>query len=200
MIIMEQLARLTEIANRLGTDKGTLEHIWGHGYTETYAKLFDPLVDKPVKMMEIGICDPRFPGASLKMWEEYFGASLELIGYDINPQARDFANIFTHIFIGDQNNPRDLILCLDIHGKGYDIIIDDGSHVGEHICNSFQNLFPSVKPGGYYIIEDLHSAYTHADVTLPALQQIIVNFGFRIISMDFSHGGKLLVIKKEASL
>jgi hypothetical protein len=193
MIIMD---RLTELANKFGTDKGTMDG--GHGYTETYTKLFEDLVNEPVKMMEIGVCDPRFPGASLKMWEEYFPI-LCLIGFDINPEARYFENEFTHIFIGNQGNPFDLHKCIDVYRGNYDIIIDDGSHVGEHVCNSFQVLFPYVKPGGYYIIEDLHSAFTHADVTLPALLQIITTFGFRVVSMDFSHGGKLLVMKKEAS-
>jgi hypothetical protein len=149
-------------------------------------------------MMEIGVCDPRFPGASLKMWEEYFN-HLTLIGYDINPKAMDFENSNTHIFIGDQNNGNDLHLCIGSNGGDYDIIIDDGSHVGEHILTSFRYLFPFVKPGGYYIIEDLHSAYTHAETTLPLLQEIIVALDFRIVSISSFHGGKLLVMNKEAS-
>jgi len=39
------------------------------------------------------------------------------------------------------------------------IIIDDGSHINEHVITSFNTLFPYLKDGGIYIIEDLQTAY-----------------------------------------
>ena len=62
---------LTEIANSLGTDKGT-QHFECHSYTETYQKYFQPIKDEKIKMLEIGIADPRFPGASIQMWNNFF--------------------------------------------------------------------------------------------------------------------------------
>jgi len=44
------------------------------------------------------------------------------------------------------------------YGK-LDIIIDDGSHHGEHQLISFNTLFPLLSPGGFYIIEDCLCAY-----------------------------------------
>lgn len=196
--------KLTEIANRLGIDKGTLPEIQGHGYTETYGELFEPLLGMPVRMMEIGVCDPRFPGGSIKLWKEYF-SYLCFLGMDINPEAKQFKENtdnrivdapVVNIFIGDQSLRRDLVECMYQYGTGFNIIIDDGSHHGEHILTSFKTLFPYVSPGGYYIIEDLHSAYTHADVTLPLLDNIIATKDFKLESKTFYHGGKLLVMKK----
>ena len=43
--------------------------------------------------------------------------------------------------------------------KGIDVVIDDGSHVMEHIDTTFQTLFPLLREGGTYIVEDLHTAY-----------------------------------------
>lgn len=37
--------------------------------------------------------------------------------------------------------------------------MDDGSHLGAHQCASFAALFPEVRPGGMYVIEDLATAY-----------------------------------------
>ena len=37
----------------------------------------------------------------------------------------------------------------------FDIVIDDGSHILEHIIKTFTHIFPHVKKGGYYFIEDL---------------------------------------------
>lgn len=41
----------------------------------------------------------------------------------------------------------------------YDIIIDDGSHMVRHVIASFEALFPYLRRGGLYIIEDLHTSY-----------------------------------------
>jgi len=186
--------RLTSLANKHGTDKGTLESVWGHGYTTKYHELFSPLNAKHVRMLEIGIMDPRFPGACMKMWNEYFN-DLYFVGFDNNPEAKKFAGERMHVFIGDQNNPEDLNRCVNMFGGDWNIIIDDGSHRGEHILTSFEHLWPYVKQGGYYIIEDLHSAFAHADTTLPALSAIIANNNW-IVSKRAEYGGKMLILQK----
>ena len=40
-----------------------------------------------------------------------------------------------------------------------DIIIDDGSHLNEHVIESFRLLFPSLAPGGLYVVEDTQTSY-----------------------------------------
>ncbi len=39
------------------------------------------------------------------------------------------------------------------------IVIDDGSHLMDHIAVSFQCLYPRIAPDGVYLVEDLHTAY-----------------------------------------
>ncbi|HKU26538.1 MAG TPA: hypothetical protein VJQ54_13770, partial [Candidatus Sulfotelmatobacter sp.] len=41
----------------------------------------------------------------------------------------------------------------------FDIVIDDGSHMNEHVLRTFQILFPLLNTPGYYAIEDLQTAY-----------------------------------------
>ena len=44
--------------------------------------------------------------------------------------------------------------------EGFDIIIDDGSHIGEATRNTFWHLFEHhLKPGGLYAIEDWGTGY-----------------------------------------
>ena len=44
------------------------------------------------------------------------------------------------------------------NGGDFDIIIDDGSHKMNHQQISFDVLFPHLKSGGIYVIEDLHTS------------------------------------------
>ena len=169
---------LTKLANKWGTDKGDFEG-WCHNYTPLYNELFESLLDGHVRMLEIGVADPRFPGAGIKMWRDYF-PDLFFVGYDINPEAKQFEEEKINVFIGDQNNPEDLQRCIDTYGGNFDIIMDDGSHYSEHILTSFKHLFPHLKPGGYYIIEDLHSVYSNASFTIPEVSRIIEEQQFQV--------------------
>jgi hypothetical protein len=58
----------------------------------------------------------------------------------------------------DQNDSEALTNLCDEYG-GFDIIIDDGSHISEHVVKSFQVLFPRLRPNGIYAVEDLQTAY-----------------------------------------
>ena len=40
-----------------------------------------------------------------------------------------------------------------------DIIVDDGSHLNDHVVKSFETLFPKLKNGGIYVIEDTQTSY-----------------------------------------
>ena len=40
-----------------------------------------------------------------------------------------------------------------------DIIIDDGSHLNEHVIRTFEILFPLLNEGGIYAVEDLQTSY-----------------------------------------
>ena len=41
----------------------------------------------------------------------------------------------------------------------FDLIMDDGSHINEHVIKSFEFLFPKLKKGGIYVIEDTQTSY-----------------------------------------
>lgn len=40
-----------------------------------------------------------------------------------------------------------------------EIIIDDGSHINEHVIETFKFLFPLLKVGGIYVVEDTQTSY-----------------------------------------
>ena len=44
-------------------------------------------------------------------------------------------------------------------GREFDIVIDDASHVNTHQIAAFGHFWPLVRPGGWYVIEDVHASY-----------------------------------------
>lgn len=146
---------LTEIMNINRSDKGTVMGE-AHDYTSIYERWFEPMRNESLRLLEIGVCDPRMPGASLKGWYEYF-PNATIFGYDIL-DAHRFDNDRVATFVGDQSDRADLARFVESSGGEFDIIIDDGSHRPMHQQVSLAFLFPHLKPGGQYIIEDLHTA------------------------------------------
>ncbi|MFZ6005397.1 MAG: class I SAM-dependent methyltransferase [Actinomycetota bacterium] len=53
-----------------------------------------------------------------------------------------------------------------------DLVIDDASHLLDETIASFEVLFPRLRPGGLYVVEDwpLHNSYAHA-VSLRAAEE-----------------------------
>ncbi|MFI9379841.1 class I SAM-dependent methyltransferase [Kutzneria sp. NPDC052558] len=145
---------LAELATRFGSDK------WGflHWYTPHYHRHFQAMRFEPVRVLEIGIGgydDERAGGGSLAMWQEYFPRGL-VYGLDIFP--KEIAGPRIRTVVGDQGDAAGLAAFAAEHGP-FDIVIDDGSHRNEHVRTSFEALFPHVRPGGYYVIEDLQTSY-----------------------------------------
>ncbi|QQS07057.1 MAG: class I SAM-dependent methyltransferase [Fibrobacterota bacterium] len=144
------LRTLAEIAAKHDTDKQQ------SGYIQRYAKLFDPLRDRPIRMLELGV----FRGGSLAMWSEYFPLGT-IVGVDLSPNPLAQMPDRTHFVQGSQDD----VALLDKIGDqfapdGFDIIIDDAAHIGTVARTSFLNLFPHhLKPGGIYVLEDWGTGY-----------------------------------------
>src|SRR5687767_15859096 len=136
------------------TDKGP----GGHNYTELYERLFFPWKDEPIRIFEIGIAG----GGSLKMWESYFPQA-RIFAADILPKS-EFDNARVKTLVADQANRDQLQAAIDTSGSDIHILIDDGGHTMEQQQVSLGFLFKHVRPGGYYVIEDVHTS-------LPALWQ-----------------------------
>ena len=161
---------LTEIADAYGCDKGTLgpSRIYGgHNYTDIYEAYLSRMRGEALRILEIGIGvngaasreyiahgRNRGGGASLKMWYEYFPRA-EIFAIDVNP-APHLDNGRIKTFVADQSDAGDIGKVIQASGNApFDIIIDDGSHRPDHQQASLGLLFPALKSGGLYFIEDL---------------------------------------------
>lgn len=130
------------------TDKGPNEH----NFVELYERFFFQWKDKPIKIFEIGILE----GESLCMWANYF-RNASVYGMDITDNSRlDGGRIKT--IVGDQGMRDNMERAAVIVGDDINILIEDGSHLMEHQQSTLGQLFPSIAPGGYYVIEDVHTS------------------------------------------
>ncbi|MEO6081333.1 MAG: class I SAM-dependent methyltransferase [Steroidobacteraceae bacterium] len=143
----------SEIFNHFFAREGRLVHKWAH-YLQIYENYFDRFRHTPLKFLEIGV----FDGGSLDFWRRYFGAQATIVGIDINPECAQRVTSPNFVRIGSQDDPAFLARISEEFGP-FDIVLDDGSHLGWHQIASFKELFPRVKAGGLYVIEDTHTSY-----------------------------------------
>jgi hypothetical protein len=133
---------------------------WGkHFYTQHYDFHFKSFRNKPINLLEIGIGGYEHTtqgGGSLRMWERYFSKA-KIFGLDIYDKSL-LEEGRIQITQGSQVD-RQLLEGLSEKSGGFDVIIDDGSHQNHHIIESFQILFPLLKTGGIYAIEDTQTSY-----------------------------------------
>ena len=151
-------ARKRPTLHAIGLDCGT-DKAWHHGYCDRYEAVLKDLRDTPITLLELGIGgddNPEAGGQSLRMWAQYF-ANGNIIGLDLYPKTLELPQNVT-VYAGSQNDPAVLQTIHDDHGD-FDIIIDDASHVSSLTIASFELLWPRLKPGGFYIVEDTHGAY-----------------------------------------
>jgi hypothetical protein len=105
-------------------------------------------------MIEIGVMG----GGSLAMWKDYFGKGCTIIGVDINPDCKRHEADGIHVYIGSQDDPALLEEIFTNHPK-VDIILDDGSHVMQHMIKTFNLTYNRLTENGVYIVEDTHTCY-----------------------------------------
>lgn len=138
-------------ASAYDTDKAKMAH-----FLRNYEQWFESLWDQPIALLELGI----HKGGSMFLWRDYFTKGT-IVGLDFNQVKLEDATGRIHVYQGGQQDTALLDrIAAETAPKGFDIIIDDASHVGELTRICFWHLFDKhLKPGGLYIIEDWGTGY-----------------------------------------
>jgi SAM-dependent methyltransferase len=138
---------LEEISLGYKSDKGSIYH----NYLEIYEKYFSKYRNSLENFLEIGLWE----GESIRMWRDYFNVG-NLVGADI----LDLSHIElkdTIILLSDQSVRADLESIREKSYSEFDIIIDDGGHMMHQQQITLGTMFKYLKPGGVFVIEDLHT-------------------------------------------
>lgn len=127
-----------------------------NSYLERYDPILEPWLEKKITLLELGV----LKGGSLLLWRDYFPLGT-IVGIDINLPEEFKPTERIHLFEGSQADPVFLSkVANEIAPDGFDIIIDDASHMGELTKMAFWHLFDNhLKPNGLYVIEDWGTGY-----------------------------------------
>lgn len=135
---------LNELGIKYHTDK-----TYNHKFCDYYEQ---NLKRDIYKIWEVGVLD----GASLKMWSSYYPLA-KITGFDIVDKSSLKFNDNVSVKLLDQGNKEQLERLAN-ENLDIDIIVDDGSHIIDHQIMTFEILFKSLKSGGQYVLEDLHTS------------------------------------------
>jgi hypothetical protein len=163
-----------------GTDKSSLA--WD--YLRHFEREFSQFRDQSINLIEIGVAG----GSSLRAWTQFFTLA-RIVGVDINPNCKHFANDRVSIEIGSQADPEFLTSLCEKYPPS--IVIDDGSHQADHIRFTFEHVFPLLADGGCYVVEDLHFHFSegHAKAwrgsATVSPQDYLSSIGNKVLAAEF---------------
>lgn len=184
-----------DFAQWSGTDKVT-----DHAYHYAYTRYLSHVRFTDLRMLEIGLgCDMGYgPGASLKLWHAFLPcAKISFVEYDRDCSVKWKDSVEKEaggkLYIGSQDDPAllgEIVADAKAEG-GFDMIVDDGSHIPQEQMSTLRALWPAIKPGGIYVIEDLHDhyflqrpldGYEPPELPIPLYQRLIHLINCRIES------------------
>jgi len=171
-------------------------HSGDHGtkpisYYERYQNFLNQHSISPEIIFEVGV----YNGESARIFSEAFPNSL-IICIDIDIREIDFSSNPNILYLkADQSNPDELESIINTYQiKNIDLVIDDASHFGWFSKITFDALFPLVRSGGAYFVEDWGTGYWDSWIDGSRFQQFPIWSNYdaipkRIPSHDFGMVG-----------
>jgi hypothetical protein len=150
--------RLAGLEGWIASELGPVPNFKGARYFAEYLRLFGGEFDSIRRIVELGVAE----GASLLAWSRLCPEAL-CVGVDLHRPPRLESAIARHgiekrvmVLVGDHDRPEGFAAAIP---DGVDLIVDDGSHLLAPTRRCFQTLFPRLRPGGWYCIEDWGAGY-----------------------------------------
>lgn len=146
------------LCNLTGAEKQTFQKLYG-----TH---LGPIKNQAVNFLEIGLgCGTHYSeGKSLALWRKYMPNAIITIIEHNDTCAEPFHSQVESLFVGDQSNFK-FLERVGINAGQFDFIVDDGGHTRKQQIHSLLGLWPYLKSGGVYVIEDMFFSYwkDHSD-------------------------------------
>lgn len=154
--IMRDSAVLSSEDIHIGGSDRESNHRYGDAYEQIITNSFPFVFDDNDRrvtprnwvrlMMEIGVAD----GSSLLAWREVF-PNATIVGMDIHHSDKAHGERI-EFHLGDQRSLED---CYRVTaGRQFDVIVEDATHQLADSLLTLLYLWPFVRPGGLYVIEE----------------------------------------------
>ena len=161
---------------------------WEMSLPETYEVLFHPIKHSPdVVLLELGV----YTGESISYFRDFFThPDAKIVGFDSHscdhygmgsgPYSGSTHNV---VFCqGDQKDSNAIKKVCETHGP-FNVVMDDASHDPQLTEDVFHLVWPFIKEGGFYIVEDLgHDQIAHL------LDEVVVDNQGKGFFSDGSYG------------
>lgn len=143
-------------------DPGKFTLFKGRPFVESYSEFFAKTGLEPRRIFELGLWD----GASLAFWATVFDPE-KIVGIDLRSRGdsphfvewaaanglRERVRTFWGVDQADRSRLQGIVRS-ELPGARIDLVIDDCSHLYAPTKASFEALFPLLRVGGFYVIED----------------------------------------------
>lgn len=132
--------RIGDLMTVYGSDKDTVH---------SYGQFYDDLLSgrEITAMLEVGVLG----GSSLRAWRAFFPAAVTVVGMDIDAPSFEIDGV--QLVQADSTREDEVNLAL---GQAtFDLIVDDGCHWEKEQLQTWELLYPRVRPGGVYVVEDI---------------------------------------------
>ena len=162
---------LNQLCKKYGCDKGFFSEnekyfSWHpHNYTDLDDFIVSNQRHNVKKVFELGIGTNKvfnsklvrnvLPGASLRVWKEYF-KNAKIFGADIDTETLFSEKNIKTFYVDQYDSVSIKKMWEKIKYKDFDLIIDDGCHQYDATINFFKNSISRLSSTGYYIIEDIY--------------------------------------------
>ncbi|MGH9553737.1 MAG: hypothetical protein ACRD3W_30435, partial [Terriglobales bacterium] len=125
-------------------------------YYQRYDRAFSARGFRPTSILEVGV----HSGESTKVFSSVF-PDAKIVGIDIKRKKIDFSDYPMVTYLqADQGDATALHAILEEYfPTGVDLVIDDASHIGSLSRATWDAVFPHVRSGGLYIVEDWGTGY-----------------------------------------
>lgn len=154
---MQNKNSLDKLFIKHGTDKSS-QH---HNYSPYYEKHFEKFRFTNTKLVAVGIGGYEYPdrgGGDIKAFSEYFiSQKAQIHAIDLYDKSGLKFDPRVSVYKGSQDDG-DFLMEVMLKCGEPDIIIDDASHINIPTIQTFKHLFPWLKSGGIYVIEDTETA------------------------------------------
>ena len=155
------------------------DKIIAHGYAKIYENLFKPKKSEHLKILEIG----SFYGNASAALFFYFKNSI-IYSADINPDMYKYKGSRLKNFFADTSSRGSINENILEKNIEFDIVIEDASHMLKDQIISLFMIFPKIKKGGIFIVEEIDFPEKREDMRIDQFKPDLKTILKKVISKE----------------